>query len=492
MASTDAKPFPQKNVAYRVTFPIFDADGDLVTGATGLDSEISKDGGTFADCTNEATEIATSSGIYYLDLTSTEMNADTVAIIVKTSSSGAKTTPLVMYPEEAGDIRVNATQLNGTGLTGRDIGASVLLSPGTATGQLDITSGVVKANLAQILGTALTETAGQIAAGFKKLFDVASPVFTLTSVNQTGDAYARLGAPAGASVSADVAAVKAVLPAALVSGRIDASVGAMATGVLTATAIAADAITDAKVASDVTIASVTGAVGSVTGNVGGNVTGSVGSVATGGITAASIAADAIGASELATDAVTEIAAGVWDRLTNALTTVGSAGKLLVDNLNATVSSRASQTSLDTVDDFLDTEVAAIKAKTDNLPSDPADASDIASAFTTVNGKLDTIDDFLDTEVSAIKAKTDLIPAAPAAVGDIPTAAAIADAVHDEVVEGTTTLRQSIRLANAALGGKASGLDTTTVAYRDLADSKDRFTATVDANGNRSAVTRDLT
>lgn len=114
MASTDARPVPQKNVAYRVTFPIMDADGDLVTGATGLDSEISKDGGTFADCTSEATEIATSSGVYYLDLTSTEMNADTVAIIVKTSSSGAKTTTLVMYPEEAGDIRVNVTQFGGT------------------------------------------------------------------------------------------------------------------------------------------------------------------------------------------------------------------------------------------------------------------------------------------------------------------------------------------------------------------------------------------
>lgn len=76
---------------------IVDADGDLVAGATGLDSEISKDGGTFADCTNEATEIATASGMYYLDLTSTEMNADTVAIIVKTSTAGAKTTPIVLY-----------------------------------------------------------------------------------------------------------------------------------------------------------------------------------------------------------------------------------------------------------------------------------------------------------------------------------------------------------------------------------------------------------
>jgi hypothetical protein len=98
VAATDANPMPVKNKAWRVTFPILDADGDLVTGATGLDSEVSKDQGTFADCTNEATEIATASGMYYLDLTATEMNADTVAIIVKTTSSGAKTTVLVCYP----------------------------------------------------------------------------------------------------------------------------------------------------------------------------------------------------------------------------------------------------------------------------------------------------------------------------------------------------------------------------------------------------------
>lgn len=116
MASTDALPIPRKNVAYRVVFPIWDADGDLVTGAAGLDSEISKDQGTFADCTNEATEIATSSGVYYLDLTSTEMNADCVAIIVKTSTSGAKTTPIILYPQEAADIQVWADQILGRGV----------------------------------------------------------------------------------------------------------------------------------------------------------------------------------------------------------------------------------------------------------------------------------------------------------------------------------------------------------------------------------------
>lgn len=98
MAASDASPFPIKNQAYRVTFPVFDNDGDLVTGAAALDSEVSKDGGTFTDCTNEATEIATASGIYYLDLTASEMNADTVAVIVKTTTTDAKTTPLVLYP----------------------------------------------------------------------------------------------------------------------------------------------------------------------------------------------------------------------------------------------------------------------------------------------------------------------------------------------------------------------------------------------------------
>lgn len=111
MAASDAKPVPIKATAYRVTFCIVDADGDLVSGATGLDSEVSKDGAAFADCTNEATEIATASGMYFLDLTATEMDADTVAVIVKTTSVGAKTTPIVLYPQEAGDILVTVENL---------------------------------------------------------------------------------------------------------------------------------------------------------------------------------------------------------------------------------------------------------------------------------------------------------------------------------------------------------------------------------------------
>lgn len=87
-------------------------------------------------------------------------------------------------------------------------------------------------------------------------------------------------------------------------------------------------------------------------------------------------------------------------------------------LSSSIASRASQASLDVVDDLLDTEVAAIKAKTDLIPSDPADASDIASRFNTLDAAILVIDDFLDTEIAAVKAKTDLIPADPADASDI--------------------------------------------------------------------------
>lgn len=112
MAASDSRPVPRKNTAFRVYFPILDADGDPVSGAAGLDSERSIDGAAFADCTNEATEIG-SSGIYYLDLTASEMNGDGVVVRIQTSTSGAKTTPIILYPEELGDLRVDVQMISG-------------------------------------------------------------------------------------------------------------------------------------------------------------------------------------------------------------------------------------------------------------------------------------------------------------------------------------------------------------------------------------------
>jgi hypothetical protein len=67
-----------------------------------------------------------------------------------------------------------------------------------------------------------------------------------------------------------------------------------------------------------------------------------------------------------------------------------------------------------------------------------------------------------------------------------------DSIWDEVMEGSFTARQYMRGFAAAMLAILSGAATTTVVIRDTGDTKDRVTATVDANGNRSAVTLDLT
>jgi hypothetical protein len=337
------------------------------------------------------------------------------------------------------------------------------------------------------------------------------------SFPQTGDNYSRIGPAIGsptqtltediANLWADTNDIQSRLPAALVGGRIDSSVGAMAANVLTATAIAADAITDAKVASDVTIASVTGAVGSVTGavgsvtgNVGGNVTGSVGSIATGGIAAASFAADAINAAAIAADAVTEIQSGlstlnaagvrsavglasanldaqldalptaaenadaVWDEAIaghagagstgEALSaagaagdpwitalpgsyTAGQAGYIVGTNVNATVSSRATQTSAD-----------SIKSVTDILNGMIETGAGSPTYYRYTDGALEQ---------------------APTG-GSAPTASAIADEVQTRTIAAVTTVNglAANTVTAAALAADAvteiqSGLSTLTAA-----------------------------
>lgn len=317
----------------------------------------------------------------------------------------------------------------------------------TRAGYLDTLNGLVAAIWAA--ATSGLTTVGSIG---KKLAD-----WTIGTA-QTGDSYARLGAPAGASVSADIAAMKvdtaailvdtgttldARIPAALVGGRMDASVGAMAANVMTAAALATDAgaeIADAvwdEVLSGHLTAGTTGA----------------------GLNAAGSAGDP------------------WSTAVPGAYGAGTAGKILGDNLNATVSSRLAtsgytapldaagtrtavglasanlDTQLTAIDDFLDTEVAAIKAKTDNLPSDPADASDLTASFVTVNATLATIAGYIDTEVAAIKAKTDNLPTDPADASDIA-------ASFSSIASTLTTIAAYIDTEVAAIKAKTDNLTFT--------------------------------
>ncbi|RWB05472.1 MAG: hypothetical protein EOQ39_22390 [Mesorhizobium sp.] len=58
--------------------------------------------------------------------------------------------------------RVDVSAIAGTAQTARDIGASVLLSSGTGTGQVSLTAGVVAANATQIAGAAVNTATAQL------------------------------------------------------------------------------------------------------------------------------------------------------------------------------------------------------------------------------------------------------------------------------------------------------------------------------------------
>lgn len=129
---------------------------------------------------------------------------------------------------------------------------------------------------------------------------------------------------------------------------------------------------------------------------------------------------------------------------------------------------ATQTSVNTIDDFLDTEVAAIKAKTDNLPTDPADASDVAAA-------IDAVDNFVDTEVAAILTAIGT-PAGASLSADV--AAVKADTAAILVDTGTTL---DGRIPAALVGGR---MDANVGAISTDATAADNLETMLDGTGGQ--------
>lgn len=221
------------------------------------------------------------------------------------------------------------------------------------------------------------------------------------------------------------------------------------------------------------------------------------------ITAAAIATGAIDADAIAADAVTEIQSGLatsaaLDTVDNFLDTEVAAILAAVDTEVAAIkavtdllpdagalTSLATAAALDTVDNLLDTEVAAIKtvvdavkAVTDLLP----DAGALTSLAT--QASVTTIDDLLDTEVAAIKtvvdavkAKTDNLPASPAATGDIPTATENADALLGRNISGGSSAGRTVKQALHLLRNKTS-VATGTLTVYDTDDTTSSWTASV--------------
>ena len=222
---------PKKNAAFNVHFPIYDNDGDLVSGAAGLDSEVSIDHAQFADATAEATEIATSSGVYYLALTQAEMNGDIITTITKTSTPAAKTAVNVMYTatDQLADLHGDIATVDGNvddilTDTGTTLPATLATIDGNVDDILTDTGTTLPATLATIDGNVddiLTDTGTTLPATLATIDGNVDDILTDTGTTLDGR-----------------------IPAALVGGRMDASVGAMANDVLTAAALAAGAATE--------------------------------------------------------------------------------------------------------------------------------------------------------------------------------------------------------------------------------------------------------
>ncbi len=313
---------------------------------------------------------------------------------------------------------------------------------------------------------------------------------------------------------------------------------AWGSGAITAASIAADAITAAKVA-DGAIDAATFAAGAI----------NAAAIASDAITAAKIADGAIDAATFASGALD----AVWSTASRTLTALDEDSTTL--DLDATIraavglASANLDTQLTAIDDYLDTEVAAIKAKTDNLPASPAATGDIPSAaaiadavwdealaghagsgstgealaaagaagdpwITALPGaysagqagyivgtaldatissrasqsSLDTLDNYVDTEVAAIKAKTDLIPASPAAVSDIPTATQNADALlnRDMSAVSDTNSRSPLNALRHIRNKWSVSGTTLTVTKED--DTTTAWTSTLSTSAGADPIT----
>jgi hypothetical protein len=146
--------------------PVLDADGVAVTNGVVADLKIKKTTGNFAALNGSATLTHVSAGVYDLVLTTSDLDTVGLTVIAMDDTVNACAPLYLQVMEEAVYDALYAASANA--FTG-------------AAGSTKVT-GVV------LVDTLTTYTGNTV---------------------QTGDSYARLGAPAGASVSADIAAIEA-------------------------------------------------------------------------------------------------------------------------------------------------------------------------------------------------------------------------------------------------------------------------------------------
>jgi hypothetical protein len=223
-------------------------------------------------------------------------------------------------------------------------------------------------NVIGIITSTLTETTlGNLAASFKKMLDVSSPVFTAQSVNQTGDNFARIGANgANLTVLATASALSTVSTAisnlnnlsalAVIYGPTQMEVPASGSIAYPLTMLVKDAeghLLDLSASPTITAANAAGT--SRSGNL---------------------------------SAVTHASTGQYTFTYTVASTAAQEGVSITGTGTASSDSTSRIAILSTAIVSVDTTatLAAIKAKTDNLPASPAAVgSQMTLSNTTVSG-----------------------------------------------------------------------------------------------------------
>jgi hypothetical protein len=195
----------------------------------------------------------------------------------------------------------------------------------------------------------------------------------------------------------------------------------------------------------------------------------------------------------------QIATAVWtDTTAGDFTTAVSIGKSIMNGVSLgtglTINSYTGNT-VQTGDAYarlgapagasVSADVAAIKGDTGTILTDVNTGA--GAIYTRLGAPAGAS---MAADIAAVKSDTGTTLTDVAA---LPSAATNATTLLDQAagVENNITLRQGLRLMLAAMAGKASGMATTTAVIRDTNDSVNRITATVDANGDRTAVTYNL-
>jgi hypothetical protein len=91
--------------------------------------------------------------------------------------------------------------------------------------------------------------------------------------------------------------------------------------------------------------------------------------------------------------------------------------------------------------------------------------------------------------SLVRYATGQLQGAIAPAVDLEAASFSTYLLDTELVETGLTVRETLRIAISALGGKVA-ISGNTVTFRDVNDTVDRITATTDSNGQRTAITLD--